>query len=591
MTSISADHTENSDRHLLAAMAFCWADILLEIDENGYILFAAGASDSLLGCPPDRLVGEALERLALREERPLLRAYLHVGPGIKRLEELDISLRLPDTSEQESPCPVIPVSLSGYLISDRITRYYLAVRHRAIRPRARSGIDCMVLQHTLVAADQNNFITRRRHLPDQSAKHTVDTIPLTHNEALIVLENLAASRSKAETDAAGELAGLIRMRGRETTTLSLTGGNRAMHEPMIDLERRIVAYASALRADLDDPTLSDTNPHQTIAGTQKHSEDRQIFAGQDYDIARAVHHLPDIAGNGTETNLTRAVAYALNRLQANDESDVTAERLSASMPRLIQETLKSVRAFREIIQSGSFGVALQPIVDLNTQQMHHYEALARFNDPTGNLAVDQIIHFAEGTGLITDFDLAMCGKILAFLESPHNQSDYQIAVNLSGHSLEQPEFITALEALLDQHAIAPNSLLFEVTETARIISLPDVNAILQRLRRRGHLVCLDDFGAGAANFEYLSALDVDIIKFDGKAMQTALANQKGRAFIRATALLCRELNISTIAEMIHDDATFETIRDLGIEFGQGYHFGHPQTIAASLDGATSGAKS
>ena len=108
-----------------------------------------------------------------------------------------------------------------------------------------------------------------------------------------------------------------------------------------------------------------------------------------------------------------------------------------------------------------------------------------------------------------------------------------------------------------------------------------MNNGLQKLRARGHEICLDDFGAGAANFEYLSALDVDIIKFDGGAMRTALANPKGRAFLKATALLCRDLGIHTIAEMIHDQASYEMVCELGIDYGQGYYLGPPVTIGST----------
>jgi EAL domain-containing protein (putative c-di-GMP-specific phosphodiesterase class I) len=623
MTEQMATSSDGSDRDLIAAMAFCWADLLLEVDENGYILFAAGATESLLGCPPARLVGEALERLVVHSERPLIRAYLHGSTGIKRLEELDIDLQLGSGAADEGV--TAPVSLAGYLIAEPVTRYFLAARHRSLRPRARSGIDRLILQQAL--HNKNSQST----LPSVKPQAW-----LPQDAALVVLENLAALRSKAENEAANELADLIREHGDPRQNRLKSGSSGTLHEPMIELERRIVAYASAVRndsdhtdtgretvktgftpaaqhpstdalsalqlsskasaiaisnlaKDLDETSVimparnSSTDEQTTASAGADTPSDARIFGDKDYDLASAIHRLPEIGGDSKETNLARAVAYALNRLQTNRPSDnnVTAEHLSASLPRLIQETLKSVRAFREIIQSGSFRIALQPIVKLHDQSIHHFEALARFTEGTDSIAVDQIIHFAEGTGLITEFDLAMCRKVLEYMSSADCQTGQRVAVNLSGHSLEQKDFIGSLESLLDEFRIDPASVLFEVTETARIGGLMDANSTLQRLRRRGHLVCLDDFGAGAANFEYLSALDVDIIKFDGRAMHTAIANQKGRAFIRATALLCRELGILTIAEMIHDMTTFEVLTDLGIDFGQGYHFGHPETISAN----------
>ena len=577
-------------------MAFCWADMLLEVDENGYLLFVAGATESLLGCLPERLIGEALDKLVIKSERPLLRAYLHASSGIKRLEELDLDFQLIEDDGIALGNPV-PLSLSGYMISEPIGRYFIAARHRAIRPRARSGIDRLILQNTLSA------VSSKTGKNDQQAE-TAARMASSHSEALVVLENLAALRSQAETDATNELARLIGIgigNRRSLQNLEPDGGY-LVDEPMIELERRIVAYASALRADLDDPDCSDAanapDPFKNLnlatggSGTSGASTltNNDLF-GRDYDLASGFHRLTQnvrqpIENGERETNLTRAVAYALNRLQHRGDSDVSAERLSASLPHLIQETLKSVRAFREIVQNGSFAVALQPIVHLESLEMHHYEALARFHDGGSALAVDQIIHFAEGTGLITEFDLAMCQKVLDHVTLEPERVTHSVAVNLSGHSLEQQDFLPALEQILDRYDIDPAKIMFEVTETSRIRGLRDVNDGLQRLRGRGHLVCLDDFGAGAANFEYLSALDVDIIKFDGGAMRTALAKPKGRAFIKATALLCRDLGIHTIAEMIYDQASFELVRDLGIDYGQGYHLGAPVTLASVNTGSS-----
>lgn len=595
MTDSAGYSAETNDQDLLAAMAFCWADMLLEVDENGYVLFVAGATESLLGCSPDRLIGEALEKLVLKSERPLLRAYLHSGSGLKRLEELDLDFQL--FNQDGTPVQdAVPLSLSGYMIANPASRYYIAARHRAIRPRARSGIDRLILQSAVQEQKRGSkTLSLAKNLDQISAKY--------HSEALVVLENLAASRSQAETAATNELAHLIGIRAVHSSNLyasvakGLTDPIHLVDEPMIELERRIVAYASALRVDLGDaPTVEATDALRSLTNgaasdTTNHKPAKDMF-GSDYESARNIHQL-DAADtfssgeNDRETNLTRAVAYALNRMQHRSQNDVSAERLSASLPHLIQETLKSVRAFREIVENGSFAVALQPIVHLGSQAMHHFEALARFTNGSSPLAVDQIIHFAEGTGLITEFDLAMSRKVLDHLRDTPADIPYPVAVNLSGHSLEQIDFLPNLMDILDQYDIKSDRILFEVTETSRIRGLKDVNDGLQKLRARGHEICLDDFGAGAANFEYLSALDVDIIKFDGGAMRTALANPKGRAFLKATALLCRDLGIHTIAEMIHDQASYEMVCELGIDYGQGYHLGPPVTIGTSLtDSAT-----
>ena len=242
----------------------------------------------------------------------------------------------------------------------------------------------------------------------------------------------------------------------------------------------------------------------------------------------------------------------------------------------------AVEAFRAMVAAQRFDVAFQPIVDANTGRVHHYEALARFPDaPGGPLPW---ILFAERHGLIADFDLAMVGKVIDRLGTAGPDAGLRIAVNISGVSLAAAGFLTRLERLLDDNPWTRGRLIFEITESARIVRLGDVNRFVQRLRERGHPVCIDDFGAGAANFAYLARLEVDVVKLDGEALRNARKGPDGTAFLRALVALCRDLGVGIIAEMIEDERDMRFARGCGIDYLQGYLFGR-----ASPDIAASGA--
>jgi EAL domain-containing protein (putative c-di-GMP-specific phosphodiesterase class I) len=103
------------------------------------------------------------------------------------------------------------------------------------------------------------------------------------------------------------------------------------------------------------------------------------------------------------------------------------------------------------------------------------------------------------------------------------------------------------------------------------------NAVRQ-LREDGHFVCLDDFGAGAASFPYLQALEIDYVKIDGayvKALQTQ-GQDRDRAILKGMVWLCKELNIGTVAEMVETEDQARLLLDFGIDYGQGYLFGRPE---------------
>lgn len=119
-------------------------------------------------------------------------------------------------------------------------------------------------------------------------------------------------------------------------------------------------------------------------------------------------------------------------------------------------------------------------------------------------------------------------------------------------------------------------MIFELTESSRVTDLEGANAFIQKLRERGYPVCLDDFGVGAASFQYLSAIDVDIVKIEGPVVKNAEAIERGRAFLTALASFCRELGVETIAEMVYTPETVKFCHNCGIDFIQGFMFGPPE---------------
>jgi EAL domain-containing protein (putative c-di-GMP-specific phosphodiesterase class I) len=202
----------------------------------------------------------------------------------------------------------------------------------------------------------------------------------------------------------------------------------------------------------------------------------------------------------------------------------------------------------------------------------HYELLARVEDRSPL----EIIRFAEGIGMIEDFDLSVCGRAVAHLQSPAARGGAPLAVNLSGGSLQSTGFTKSLLVLLEKARVPASKLLFEITESAQIDDLGPVRDFVVELRRIGHSVCLDDFGAGAASFSYLQALPVDYVKIDGAYVGRLCESPRDRAIIKGMSSMCRDLGIHTIAEMIEHERQLDALLELGVEFGQGYLFGRAQ---------------
>ena len=170
----------------------------------------------------------------------------------------------------------------------------------------------------------------------------------------------------------------------------------------------------------------------------------------------------------------------------------------------------------------------------------------------------------------------MCERVIKKINQANdNGHELYIAVNLSGRSLEDKSFLEAFAKLLSKHEKIRTQLMFEVTESAEIIDLDATNNFITGLREKGHHVCLDDFGAGAAAFQYLRALDIDFVKIDGMYVREALVKANGKSFLRAMANLCSDIGIDTIAEMVEDEEVAGFLIESGVRYGQGYLFGKP----------------
>jgi EAL domain-containing protein (putative c-di-GMP-specific phosphodiesterase class I) len=203
--------------------------------------------------------------------------------------------------------------------------------------------------------------------------------------------------------------------------------------------------------------------------------------------------------------------------------------------------------------------------------------LARFKDGESPF---ETIRFAEQVGIIERFDLGVCLRAIRQLEAPDCDPRLSLAVNISGKSIENALFIKCLTDLLDKHSGLSGRLVLEITESSELQDLTQVDRIVQAIRKRGCVVCLDDFGAGAASFQYLQALSVDYVKIDGAYVRRLGQSPRDDAMMKGIVHLCRDLGIRTIAEMVETQEHAVQLRGMGVEFGQGFLFGRPAPAPA-----------
>lgn len=534
------DEALKIERHRFLAFAFCWADMLFEVRDQS-ISFAAGAVEPLLGRRAVDLQGGALVQVVDPADQGVVSNLLHLIARLGRIEEAAARLIGRDGGE-------LPVSITGHCLSARGNGpIFLAVkaRHKGDAETDRRG-EHPRLHHAQtfpeIAATRLKAMAHRGEAADL---------------AIVALPGLDALGAKLGT----AKAILTRAIGACLRANSVDGDSAAVIAPG--------KYGLLLPQGSDLAGLA-----EQIAGLTKAADP----GGEGVGVDTARIGIGDVATIG-EDDLIKGVVYALNKVR--NDAGLDLKSLAEGMTDLVDKTVGQIGSFKSLVSRSDFQVALQPIVDVRTGEIHHYEALCRFNAEHAGESPYTLITFAEETGLIHRFDLAMARKVVEWLSlQPRNNKKYSVAVNVSGFSISQSDYVEGLMDLLAAEDWTRGRLSFEITESSRMSDLTSANAFIQRLRGLGHEVYLDDFGAGAASFQYLSALEVDAVKLDGSAVRNAQTAPKGRAFLSALTELCRRLGVHTVAEMVDTPESLAFVRECGCDYVQGYLFGKP---SISLD--------
>jgi EAL domain-containing protein (putative c-di-GMP-specific phosphodiesterase class I) len=543
-------HAElKAERDRFAALALCASDVLIELDSDLSIVFAGGATTSLIGRDPQDLVRKPFLDQVARQDRPMMREAL--GAAVRGARIRNLIVHMEGALGQRPSFSVV-----GYHLSDMDGHYFLSLRSdtqtllfgegdpRRLVPGGDSGLPNGRCFAALVGGRVH------AHASGESCQFT-----------LIRLDGLFSLWQRLDRLARQSLAEAI---GGSLRANALQGefAGQFDHE----------SYGLIHTNDVDLQGLTEKLSQLAINIDPKREGVRIVMAS----VAM------DVSGMG-EPEQIKALMHTINQFTDRRPDDFTIKSLTAGLSDMIGETIHKITEFRSVVAAGNFAMAFQPIVDLGSRAIHHFEVLVRFTSFGGRFSSYEAITFAEQTGLICDFDLAMCEKAMRWLETtPLGRRQLPLAVNLSGNSIGTPTFVKALHDLLKKYERVRHLVMFEITESARITDLRSVKDVVRGLRQAGHKVCLDDFGAGASAFHYLRALDVDVVKIDGIYVRDALKSNKGAAFLKAMAALCNDLGIEVVAEMVEDNASVAFLRQCGIDYGQGYLFGRPSLDIADF---------
>lgn len=235
------------------------------------------------------------------------------------------------------------------------------------------------------------------------------------------------------------------------------------------------------------------------------------------------------------------------------------------------------------LRGGQIVPWFQSIVDLRTEEIVGFEALARWHHPTdGLVSPADFVPLAESSELIIDVDLEVLRQAVRAAETWQKlRPGLRLSVNLSGRHLAHPDAVAQLQCAVSEADVDPRSISLELTETSAVTDGPLIRRHIDDVHALGFRVLLDDFGSGWSSLERLVTLEPDGIKIDGQ-LSRLVDTPRGKALLGAISKVTRELGLSMIIEGIETREQADIALELGCTLAQGFLWSHPQSAGAVL---------
>ena len=357
-----------------------------------------------------------------------------------------------------------------------------------------------------------------------------------------------------------QITASLRQHIREHDTLARLGGDEFGLLLARCPAEQAVAYANELRGAI--------------------SEVRFTWAGRVFtvDASVGITMLNHIEGNLDEAlSIADATCYVAkeqgrNRVRLYRPGDVDLQRQFGHM--------RWAQRLKDALEGGQFQLYQQNLVPLAQREGEPaaVEVLLRLQEGDGRIvSAGDFLEAAERYQLMPGIDRLVVQGVLEHIRRERTPRRY--FVNLSGQSLGDDGFHGFLLEALAAFPEAARHITFEVTETAVISTLSKARKIMQLLRERGCTFALDDFGTGMSSFVYLKELEVQYLKIAGPFVKNMATSTLDEAIVRNFAAFGRQMGLLTIAEWVENDRTLKLLRDMGVDFAQGFLLDYPVPLA------------
>ena len=534
------------------------SDVIIIADGNGRVRYASPAVERVFGYAPEDVIGHAISSTVHPDDLDSLEEHIATSreqPGTSR--PIDYRLRH----------------------SDGTWRFVESVTNNLLDDPSVRGLVFTVRD-----------VTESRALADQ-LRHQAFHDPLTGlaNRALFADR---VSRVLARRHRPPERAAVLFFDLDDFKTINDSLGHAAGDELLREVARRLEASlrtsdtAARLGGDEFAVLLEDVDGPAGVGIAAQHILDELcvpvVLEGRQVRISTSIGIALETAAREPVEVLLRNADAAM--YAAKTQGGASYRLFEPSMHSKVVARLELGARLEDAVAEGQLSLRYQPIVDLKTGRVVKCEALLRWQHPERGLVSPlEFIPLAEETGSIVKIGTWLlrdaCSRGREWRDL-YPSADLGIGVNVSGRQLEDPTFVAAVMAVLDESGLDPSALTLEITES---ILMKDAEAAISRLhqlKRLGVQLAIDDFGTGYSSLGYLRQFPIDIIKIDKSFVSPLDGQERESQLVRTIVDLARGLGTKTVAEGIETVEQAEELARLGCHYGQGFHYSHPLEVEA-----------
>jgi len=292
------------------------------------------------------------------------------------------------------------------------------------------------------------------------------------------------------------------------------------------------------------------------------------------DIENVIYNISTLLSVATGENILENAYIGIDTLFNKNEIFIDATELSSEVKQKAQNNLNIINLLKKSIDEHKIVSYYQAIIDNKTQKIDKYESLVRIEEGEKVYLPYQFLDIAKHSlyySKITQIVLKNAFEVI-------KNNDVCVSVNISQNDINKENIRELIYSLLDEYKEYCYKLTFEILEDENSTNLELLTQFIDKIKTYKVLIAIDDFGSGYSNFTRVMALKPDILKLDGTLIKNIDKDEYSYNLVKSMVEFAKTNNIKTIAEFVENEKIFNIVKNLGVDYSQGYYFDKPKKV-------------